>query len=83
MNFGEVESADTPAPTNCASAAGPPVLKSVGRREYKNVMCNTLKPKNLITGQLGVIHLETVNLVKPTTVLKEEYISFYQEWKES
>jgi predicted acetyltransferase len=27
--------------------------------------------------------MNTVNLVKPTTKLKDEYLSFYREWKES
>jgi predicted acetyltransferase len=30
-----------------------------------------------------VTYLRTVNLIKPTPILKAEYLSFYQEWKES
>ncbi|BCG61141.1 hypothetical protein PUR_45660 [Paenibacillus sp. URB8-2] len=40
FSSGEVIQPDTPAPPN-RIAAVPPGLKVVGRREYKNVKCNS------------------------------------------
>jgi hypothetical protein len=77
-----VESADTPAPTNCASAARPPILKSVERREHTNVRRNwqsilrrqeIMKFKKLKLFRLvlfGVILLFLISFLSPNLTIQ-------------